>query len=323
MHGAWCCRSISQKMREAGAGLHSGLWVLRSKQSLLRCCSLPAQAETFCPATKETRDGLICPWGGTSEKSGQFGAQARLGFRERPATLRAMGPRPEPWGKPLREGGRGRGSAATPAPPSAGRESKTSAGLGREAEGLGTAQAGAGAPPGRRGQPGLPTAAMPVAGEPPSAAANGLEPMAGELQYLQQVRHILQHGHRKDDRTGTGTISVFGMQARYSLRGRHRGGTRGPRAAPQRWGSGAIFSARGAAEVFGGNPADPSPYSRLPRLRDTPGNAFCILGRSGSAPGCGGERGRMGREPSCCAGRGGRTGEIGLCMLEKFPLSLL
>uniref|UniRef100_A0A8B9S4A6 Thymidylate synthase n=1 Tax=Apteryx owenii TaxID=8824 RepID=A0A8B9S4A6_APTOW len=40
----------------------------------------------------------------------------------------------------------------------------------------------------------------------------------GEPQYLRQVRHILQHGHRKEDRTGTGTISVFGMQARYCLR---------------------------------------------------------------------------------------------------------
>lgn len=323
MHGAWCCRSISQKMREAGAGLHSGLWVLRSKQSLLRCCSLPAQAETFCPATKETRDGLICPWGGTSEKSGQFGAQAPLGFRERPARLRAMGPRPEPWGKPLREGGERKGKRcyACSSQRWAGKQNFCRART--RGRGLGDSPSRSRSPPGRRGQPGLPTAAMPAAGEPPSAAANGLEPMAGELQYLQQVRHILQHGHRKDDRTGTGTISVFGMQARYSLRGRHRGGTRSPRAAPQRWGSGAIFSARGAAEVFGGNPADPSPYSRLPRLRDTPGNAFCILGRSGSAPGCGGERGRMGREPSCCAGRGGRTGEIGLCMLEKFPLSLL
>lgn len=111
VHGAWCCRSISQKMREAGAGLHSGLWVLRSKQSLLRCCSLPAQAETFCPATKETRDGLICPWGGTSEKSGQFGAQAPLGFRERPARLRARGTQAELWGKPLREGGGEEGEA--------------------------------------------------------------------------------------------------------------------------------------------------------------------------------------------------------------------
>ncbi|NXH15372.1 TYSY synthase, partial [Bucco capensis] len=40
----------------------------------------------------------------------------------------------------------------------------------------------------------------------------------GEAQYLRQVQHILEHGHRKEDRTGIGTISVFGMQARYSLR---------------------------------------------------------------------------------------------------------
>lgn len=57
--------------------------------------------------------------------------------------------------------------------------------------------------------------AMPAAEE----SSSSLE--GGEPQYLQQVRHILQHGHRKEDRTGTGTISVFGMQARYSLRGRH------------------------------------------------------------------------------------------------------
>ncbi|XP_041886188.1 thymidylate synthase [Corvus kubaryi] len=57
--------------------------------------------------------------------------------------------------------------------------------------------------------------AMPADGELLSAAAR---PEPGEQQYLQQVRHILQHGHRREDRTGTGTISVFGMQARYSLR---------------------------------------------------------------------------------------------------------
>lgn len=44
-------------------------------------------------------------------------------------------------------------------------------------------------------------------------------PQHGELQYLRQVEHILRCGFRKEDRTGTGTLSVFGMQARYSLRG--------------------------------------------------------------------------------------------------------
>ncbi|KAG8442160.1 hypothetical protein GDO86_011094, partial [Hymenochirus boettgeri] len=39
-----------------------------------------------------------------------------------------------------------------------------------------------------------------------------------ESQYLDQIRYIIEHGHRKEDRTGTGTVSVFGMQARYSLR---------------------------------------------------------------------------------------------------------
>ncbi len=37
-------------------------------------------------------------------------------------------------------------------------------------------------------------------------------------QYLNQLREILDHGERRADRTGFGTISIFGMQTRYDLR---------------------------------------------------------------------------------------------------------
>ena len=40
---------------------------------------------------------------------------------------------------------------------------------------------------------------------------------AGLRQYLDLLQHILDHGRPKNDRTGTGTLSVFGHQARYDL----------------------------------------------------------------------------------------------------------
>ena len=37
-------------------------------------------------------------------------------------------------------------------------------------------------------------------------------------QYLELIRQVLENGEKKQDRTGTGTVSLFGLQTKYDLR---------------------------------------------------------------------------------------------------------
>ena len=43
------------------------------------------------------------------------------------------------------------------------------------------------------------------------------EGRAMEYQYLKYLHHIISHGDRREDRTGIGTLSTFGLQMRFPL----------------------------------------------------------------------------------------------------------
>ena len=52
---------------------------------------------------------------------------------------------------------------------------------------------------------------------PSSAPITLPYPEHEEYQYLKLIKEICDHGNQREDRTGTGTFSKFGVQNRYDL----------------------------------------------------------------------------------------------------------
>lgn len=55
-------------------------------------------------------------------------------------------------------------------------------------------------------------------GSKPSDSGKSAEINVQEMQYLETIRRIIDTGYKREDRTGVGTLSIFGTQMRYSLR---------------------------------------------------------------------------------------------------------
>lgn len=169
--------------------------------------------------------------------------------------------------RPEESEGEEEGREKAAAPPRSARPSAPLGGKGRALAGSEERRAAGGGSRSAGTGPGRLSPSMPAEGELRRPAAAG--PENDEPQYLRQVQHILQHGHRKQDRTGTGTISVFGMQARYSLRGWHR---RDPRPSPRPPTLPAAAPAVAALRRGGGGgtPSFPPALSRSGALRARP-----------------------------------------------------
>eukprot|EP00775_Hariotina_reticulata_P006877 gene6877-7093_t len=80
-----------------------------------------------------------------------------------------------------------------------------------------TKEAPAGSGPGSSSSSSSKAALQDVVGQPP-VLPPGTNSRHDEYQYLDLVKELIEEGNRRGDRTGTGTLSKFGVQSRYDLR---------------------------------------------------------------------------------------------------------